>query len=165
MRKFMVYSWNCFLALPSIDTSNLPLVLHIGSKCGFGRWLLVSCLQSAVECCSVSITQSDCSDLLPGAWFASHGCLHTWPGFGRVQIRPHWGGVGRVLIRKSDALTSDREHSLPSHANTDGFLWVWQPYLTLRWSRVGECHNWVSAGQQLTAERQFKKWPATIFHL
>lgn len=86
-------------------------------------------------------------------------------GVWQVQTRPRWGGVGQVLVRTSDAPTPDREHSSLSRANTDGFLWVWQPCLTLRWSRAGKCsgcHSQDSAGQQPTAERHLKKWTVSI---
>lgn len=86
-------------------------------------------------------------------------------GVWQVQTRPCWGGVGQVLVRTSDTPTPDREHSSLSHANTDGFLRVWQPRSTSRWSRAGKCsgcHSQDSAGQQPTAERHLKKWTVSI---
>lgn len=102
----------------------------------------------------------------PLPWKSTHP--HACPRFGRFKTRPHWGGIGQVLVRTSNAPMPDEEHSLLFHANTDGFLWVWQPCLTLCWSRAGECtdcHSPVSAGQQPTAERQLKKWTVSILHL
>lgn len=135
-------SWCVHVSLPHVYCYQyLPPILDIGGEPLFGHWLLMLWWQhwggvlqpsdrakpSHHSVVWHSVRQPWMSAYLDGVW--------------QVQTRPGRGGIRWALVRTRDAPAPDREHSSLSHDNTDEFLWVWQPYLTLCWSSAGKCSD------------------------
>lgn len=76
-----------------IGTSNLPLIVHRGSECLLGYWLLAPWWQHVVGCCCIQATQSCCSTSME---VYTPTCLpKVWQVQDQAMLGRHWPSAGK----------------------------------------------------------------------